>query len=298
MTGQSKKPIVPDAVQEKVNQDMEDFTARRDWAQFVSAFRSLSGAALAGPSPFDPRFNAFHWASDVHNLCVQIAHGYCWMTAYGAVYRQQVPSGSSPAHAHFKSSYFADNCITRIDSCRDKLALCVWAYYCPFNPEKKVLDYPQVIERLRYPVEFGLRLKNQACFLQALEILTGSHFDRVEKYRHLKIHRREPRIEMHGVAGHHDLGYILPLIRKADIRRYEKELEAQYPDPTHRELRRTASYVDGVLFDRRRLADRVWDFSEVQRQIASCLAKLLEASAVCFRILRMRAPFRGRTAET
>lgn len=170
----------------------------------------------------------------------------------------------------------------------------VWAFYCPFNPEKKdeIADYKRVVERLRYPIKFGLKLKNQNDFLKYLEILRGTDFDRIEKYRHLKIHRRETRVEIYGVAPHHDWDYMFPLVGKNDIARWEKELEKQYPDPQHHARIRQMCYIDGVLFDRRKTKDRLWDFGEVQKHIKSCLIKLLKASDGCFRTLRRRSPLR------
>jgi hypothetical protein len=103
-------------------------------------------------------------------------------------------------NVHFKLSYFADNSITRIASCRDKLALMVWAFYYPFNPEKRpeMLDYTSVLDRLKHPLRFGLSFKNHQGLVSYLDMLHGQDFDRMVNYRHLKIHRMEPRIEIYG----------------------------------------------------------------------------------------------------
>lgn len=74
-------------------------------------------------SPFDPKTNAVHWAFDVSDLCRQIAISYLWMKAYARFYKERVSPGSLTAHTDFHVTYFADNCITRMDSIRDKLAL-------------------------------------------------------------------------------------------------------------------------------------------------------------------------------
>lgn len=114
----------------------------------------------------------------------------------------------------------------------------------------------------------------------------------LKKYRHFKIHRREPGIEIYGVKSHHDWSYVLPLIDKNDIIHWEKELKKHYPDPLFRERIKKGCYIDGVLFNSRKIKDRLWDFKEVQKHIKSCLIKLLKASDGCYRILRKRSPLR------
>lgn len=288
-TGAKRKVISP-VLEQAFGEEQKKITSCREWIKFSKAHNNLYKAILKKGFPFNPKLNAVLWAFDIARLCNEIAFSYCWMNSYAKLYRKQITPGSQPAHVDFHVSYFADNCITRIDSCRDKLALMVWAFYCPFNPEKRkeVLDYPRIVERLRLPIKFGFDLKNQNEFLKHLGTLLGTDFDQVEKYRHLKIHRREPRIEIYGVEPHHDWPYMLPLIDKNDIARWEGELRKQYPDSKFRKHLKNGCYIDGVLFDRRKIKDRLWNFEEIQKHIESCLIKLLRASDGCFRILRRR----------
>ena len=210
-------------------EEEKNIVNRQGWKQFVKANDRLSKAAHKCGIPFDTKFNAVHWAFDVNALCREIVYGYCWMKAYARYYQEEVTRNSQPEHVDFHVSYFADNCITRINSCRDKLALMVWAYYCPFNPEKRdeVFDYTKIIERLKFPVKFGLTIRNQTVFLESLEKLVGKDFKRIQTYRHLKIHRMEPRIEIYGVAAHHGWSYMVPLINQKDIKKFDKELSKQ-----------------------------------------------------------------------
>ena len=293
-TGKKEK-VIPPAVEQHFLEEQKKIIFSREWINFSNAHKNLFKISVRRSLPFDPKFNAVLWAFDVARLCNEITFSYCWMHSYAELYKKRITPGSQPAHVDFHVSYFADNCITRIDSCRDKLALMVWSYYCPFNPENRdeVLDYEKVIERLKYPVKFGLKLQKQDNFLNYLENLCGADFSRVEKYRHLKIHRMEPRIEIYGVESHHDWPYMLPLIEKNDIARWEEELKKQYRDPEFRERVRIGCYIDGVLFEKRRIKDRLWDFEEVRNHIKSCLIKLLIASDGCFRIVRRRIPFKA-----
>lgn len=272
--------------------EMESFIETQNWKNFINSFEQFKQASRKSAYPFDPRFNAVSWAFNVTSLCREIVYGYCWMKAHAKYYRDNVTRGSEPTQADFYVSYFADNCITRIDSCQDKLALMVWAYYCPFNPEKKdeVLDYRQIIERLKFPVKFRITIKNQNDFLVSLERLEGEDFRRIEKYRHLKIHRMEPRIEMYEIAPHHYFQYMVPILRQKDIDEFDRNISKQYPDEQLRDILREGCYIDGVLFDRKEIKDSIWKFDEVETHIKSCCIKLLKTSSECFSELLNRAP--------
>jgi hypothetical protein len=170
----------------------------------------------------------------------------------------------------------------------------IWAFYVPFNPEQKseVLNYEKVRERIRCPLKFGLDIRNHGGFLSILEKLQSQDFKRVEKYRDLKIHRREPRIEMYGVQPHHDFPYLLPVTDKEEINRWKAALRRQYATFGARELQiiERGCYIDGVLFDQRCLKDRVWGFETIKSHVENCLISLLNASASCFQILKRRLP--------
>ena len=123
---------------EKLYLDEEKkFVSSEEWTDFSKSYRAFNRATVKVAIPFDPRFNAVHWGFAVGSICREIAFSYCWMEAYARHYKGQVATRTEPSHVDFHVSYFADNCITRIDSCRDKLSLMVWAFYCPFSPEKE-----------------------------------------------------------------------------------------------------------------------------------------------------------------
>jgi len=276
-----------------LNEERSLFSSK-EWHSFSKSYNVFWKNAFEASLPFDPRFNSVHWGFAVSGLCQEIAFGYCWMNAYAKYHKRRIQPETRPAHVNFGVSYFADNCITRIDSCRDKLALMVWAYYCSFNPEKRpeTLDYQAVLDRLKYPLRFGLTLKNHQNLLKHLETLRGQDFDRVIRYRNFKIHRMEPRIEIYGVKPHHGWDYMFPLYDKAEVDQWEKELEKLYPDKDFREHIKKGCYIKGILFEMRKIRDCLWDYDEVQGQIWSCLAKLLRATTGCFNILVRRAPLK------
>ncbi len=289
MVSKPKGIIVPRRVMVLYEAERKQFIRSREWKKFNDATGDLMDTD-GSDQTFDPRTNALHWALDVSELCRQIVISYLWMKAYARYYKDQISPGSLHAHTDFHVTYFADNCVTRMDSIRDKLGLTVWAFYCPFNPEKRneMLDLSKIIERLENPVKFALKLAKPQEFLVCLKLLQGQEFSRIEHYRHLKIHRREPQIEIYGIAPHHDWSYMLPLTEPRDIARWEQELEESYPDQEFRERIRKKCFVRGTLYERRRLKDRVWDYSELEGDLDACLIKVLGASCKCFQVLKQR----------
>jgi hypothetical protein len=265
----------------------------KEWKRCASSLRRLRDT-WPRARQFNIRSNAVHWAFDVFRLLREVAFSVSWMNAHAILYRKRVNSTSASAHVDLFVSYFADNCVTRIDSCRDKIALMIWAFYVPFNPEQKseVLNYGKILERLRCPLKFGLDIRNHGAFLSTLEALQSQDFKRVEKYRDLKIHRREPRIEMYGVQPHHDFPYLLPVTDKEEINLWKTALRRQYASLGARELQtlEEGCYIDGVLFDQRRLKDRVWGFQTIKSHIENSFISLSSASASCFQILKRRLP--------
>lgn len=276
------------------NSEEQNIIKTGGWLLFKRSAESLHKAAFKASLPFDPKFNAVHWAFSVESLCREIVYSYCWMKAYAAFYKEKVKRNTRMAHVDFHVSYYVDNCITRIDSCRDKLALMVWAFYCPFNPEKKpeILNYDGIIERLLYPAKFALRLNNQQSLLSQLQKLSGQDFQRIEKYRHYKIHRMEPRIEMYGVKSHHGWSYMYLLFAQKDIRRWDKDLRKEYPNDEQREIIRRNCHINGILYETRKIKDSLWDYSEVEKHIKTCIEKILDATGNSFKILRNRSPLK------
>ncbi len=246
--------------------------------------------ATEGEVPFDARYNAVSWAFDCLALACEIAYSYHWMEAHAAtddVKRKRIL---------FYLRYFADNCITRIDSFRDKAALLVWAYHCPFNPERRpeVLEFEGVLERLRCPTRFGLRIVNQGRFLNELEKLDAPCFKRAATYRHLKIHRLEPKILMWRPTESDGPSYMFPLFKTKEIEDWQRRLKKQYPDDHLRHAVEENCYIDGTLFDRRQAKGEHWHYKEVEKFTHNCVDTCIDVAMGLSAILRRRAPLRNK----
>jgi len=291
--------LVPSDVLEKVLEERKRFESLPAWKGYAQSANSFFGAAFKNAFPFNPRFNAVYWAQDVDRLVREIGFGVFWTKAYAKYYRQQKEMWvDKPSHVDFHVSYFADNCITRLVSCRDKIALMVWAFYEPFNPEEKVLTYEQVREQLRVPGEFGRKLSNHGIFLKHLDALDTQDFNVLKKYRDLKIHRREPRIEIFGVDPAHDAPYMLP-VSKDRLQAWEESIRKQYPNCQECAIQVLirGCYINGVPFEQRKLKNRVWGYARVKGHIERGLAQILEAASACFRFLRRRSPLRAERVD-
>ena len=211
------------------------------------------------------------------------------MEAYAKHYKKTNPPGERPSDSSVYVSMFADLCATGIDSFRDKLALMVWAFYCPFNPENKVLSYGEVVDRLRKPSKFGIKLKNQKPFMNYLAKLKGNHFILVENQRHLGIHRLSPRIEIYNAGPHHSDFYMLPLTNPKEIAEWKKALLKEYHNDGDMASRiEKGCYVNGTLFNRKPLMGRVFEYNDVKKNIRKSLLECLSAFASCLNLLRRR----------
>jgi len=287
------KPI-PDSIQQFYIEENEIMMQSADWISFNIAYRKLQ-KSLSGLIPFDPKFNSINWVLDVSQLLCEIAFSYCWMRSYVRDYKIKINPGERPSHGDFKVSYFADNCTVRIASCREKLALMIWAYYCPFSPEKKdeIYSFTEILKRLKNPHKYCLKITNQQKFTEQLQKLENNVFNKLLNWRHLKIHRFEPNIQIYGIESFHDWGYMLPIIEKSEIESFDKNLEKMYPkDPDLREAVKQNCYIDGVLYDRIKMQNHLINYDEMDTSIKECLILLLRSSAGCIKVLSTRSPLR------
>ena len=239
---------------------------------------------------FDPRFNSVNWMYDCYQLAREIVYSDCWMSAYAG----EVSSQESVKEFHLQ--YYADNCITRISSFRDKAALLAWAYYCPFNPNNRgeVLGFVVVLKRLRHPMRFGLAIKRQEAFVTQLERLKGEHFEQMQIYRHLKIHRFEPKILMRTPEDSDGLSYMVPLFEEKQVSKLDEKLKKMYPDDRFRERIKEGCYIRGVLFDRISVKKEYWHYAKVEEATRECTHICVDVARKLSTILRRRAPLKRR----
>ncbi|MFH0732429.1 MAG: Cthe_2314 family HEPN domain-containing protein [Candidatus Omnitrophota bacterium] len=290
---QENAELLPSVI-ERSQLEHTNITKTKEWRDFVNSVGKLEPIVI--DNPFVPEFNAVFWAFDIDKLCREIAYGLGFMRAYASYYKSKYQEQSRFSHSDFHITYFANNCVTKIDSCKDKIALMVWSYYVPFNPEEKLFSYEDIIDRLKVPKRYGLNLKNTSSFLIYLEVLKNECFQKVEKYRHLKVHKLEPQIQIYGVRGHHDIEYMFPLFYKREIEAHRQKLKKMYPTTDNLFLKRKeeSGNINGILYDRRRVEDRNWSYSEVERIINNCFLDLIRVVAKCCQIIRSRKPFRGK----
>lgn len=265
---------------------------REEWKAFVKTWERLEEQVKKVGFSFDPRFNSVFWAYSLANLCKEIVFGFCWAEAWADFYKKKITEGSMPSNAVMQVSFYAGNCITMIDSCRDKLALMVWAYFCPFNPNEKeeILIYEGVLERLLAPVKFGLKLEGHQEFIEYLEKIKGDDFKRIEKYRHLKVHRMEPQIEMYQTGPHQEIPYLVPLTTSESIQKFKDRLKEKYPDPDFRETIFERCKIEGVPFSTIPVKHQLWEYKTIRKHIEKCMLGLLEATAGCWNELLKRQP--------
>ncbi len=245
---------------------------------------------LVGTIPFDWRYNAVHWAVNVQNICLEIRYSIAWMRAFARYSSECEADDRWSAEGHV--SYYGDNAATRISSCRDKIALLAWSYYCPFNPDKKdeILSFEPIRERFTNPIRFGLKLGGHQAFLAELNKLIHANFERALGYRHRKVHKMEPRVMLRKPEKPDHLSYMVTLTTDKEIRIFDDELAITYPDERFRAAVRERCFQDGVLFDRRAPDQLLWYFNDFDEFAYSCWKSLCDAAAGSCQILLGREP--------
>lgn len=244
----------------------------------------------------DWRYNATHWALDVIRVCQEIGFSVAWMRAFARYYSES----KEPDHrlAENLVSYYADNAAMRISSCRDKLALLAWSYYCPFNPDKKeeVLNFDEVHNRFTNPLRFGLQLTGHDDFLVELNKLVGPDFSMVTTYRHKKVHRIEPRVVMRKPESCEQPSYMFPVVTEKESRDFDDRLREMYPDNHMRATIRQTCFHNGVLFDCRAPKELCCHFQDFDRSSFACWKSLCDATAGSCEILLRREPLVSKTS--
>jgi hypothetical protein len=135
--------LIPIPVIENYQNTISKYQEKQEFKLFNSSVDSLITKFERVMSSSDPRINCGIWAIDVLNLTNEILHNFIWLIAWADYFKSTRSENQSLSHSYFPVILHADNCITRINSCRDKIALMVWSYYCHFNPQnrKEVLTY-------------------------------------------------------------------------------------------------------------------------------------------------------------
>lgn len=150
--------------------------------------------------------------------------------------------------------------------------------------------YEGVLERLLAPVKFGLKLDGHQEFIEYLEKIKGDDFKRIEKYRHLKVHRMEPQIEMYQTGPHQEIPYLVPLTNPESIQKFKDRLKESYPDPDFRETIFEQCKIEGVPFSTIPIKHQLWEYKTIRKHIEKCMLGLLEATTGCWNELLKRQP--------
>lgn len=217
------------------------------------------------------KFNSFHWANDVKRLADQLVYGFSKLKSHCKAYKDFTTDGQSSSNTYGPVSFYADTCILNLYSMRDKLALLVWSYFHPFNPNEKneVLSYYQVLKRLKAPQNFGFNFDFQDNFVSALQWMSKSkdHFVQLEKYRHYKTHRWEPRIEIYGKKDYQGFPYTTI--------NYDNDT----PTPS---------------IEFQKLEEVIWSYSTVEKIILHCMIDSYKCIYLCFELLSNSDIYNGK----
>ena len=160
-----------------------------------------------------------------------------------------------------------------------------------------MLGFIEVLKRLKQPVRFGLAIKHQEPFVKQLEKLKGNHFKLMQTYRHLKIHRVEPKILMRLPEPSDGLSCMVPLYSEKQIEEFDNNLKRMYPNALLRKTVKNSCYIKGVLFNRIRVRKEYWSYEEVEKTTRLCAYACVDVAKELSVILMRRAPLKQREGK-
>lgn len=283
-------------IQEVAEKFLEVAQGVHQWDEFRK-FESASNSLLHEADKIDiflntpdPRFNSISWARDVDWLIDQVYFSFYWMDAFAKYFEEKHDSSKGPYGDYWPTSFYADNCIVGIHSCRDKIALMIWAFYCPFDIRKKeeILDFDGVTKRLRYPVKYAIKVEGSEEFYNPLNGLNDSVFKDISEYRHKKIHRREPKVIMGEIQNFHYRNYTFPVLDPSELEDWKSQMKGMNYDSETIDLILKNSVFDGVKYRSKPVDELLISYSDVHEQVERAFKKILKVATACFNILDSR----------
>jgi hypothetical protein len=253
-----------------------------------------------GCLPFHPIRNTVIWAYGVNANIKEMMFSIKEMITASNNYKAAVPEGELPSHNDPKSSFFCKTAFVIIDSLKDKIALMVLSSLDDFNPEKHNPDFKQVVIKLKEIKDNVANIHRKwlaETLLLKLDAFSASGFDMAKGFRHRKIHMLEPRIEIYGKQSWHDWPYLIKVpSEKVDdiLPKIEERMESLYPDKSFRERIIKGLFINGSLYDERRVEGRICSYRDAENNVVNCAKTILKTLADIYDVL---TPFLDRYRE-
>jgi hypothetical protein len=240
--------------------------------------------------PFHPIRNVAAWGYDVAMVLGELLLSLKNMMSAARYYKENIPVGTQPSYSDEFLSYYAKNALVLIETFKDKLGLMTLSLFEDFDPDNDSLaGYEKVIKKLAgYSASNNVYVKfNADLFLIQLNPLSSDispDFKVVEEFRHQRIHKMEPRIEIYGKKPFHDWPYLFKVNKYSDFKVLAKKLLKIYPDKPRRKHVYKGCFVKGILYDDRQLS-RLYSYDELEKTALNCSKILLSVSAGCFKVI-------------
>ena len=251
----------------------------------ADAYDAFWSTALDAFSVHHPTRNSIHWGAASWKLLKESVYAYASMDTHANIYRENVSEGSFPSSTHGLVSYYADDCVVRLDSIKDKLALAAWCLYDVVDPTTRVYTCEDVIESFRTYARTG---ENRELWIDqivaTLETLSGGPWDFIEEMRHLKIHRLEPRIEIYGAATFHESTYLQPANNHSVEAKLRTRINRRYGSGELARIVLEGCRVDGILYSEEN-AQNVYSYDDVRTNCYQCIESAANALASCLRMV-------------
>jgi len=271
--------------------------SREDFKAVTTSFNELMKSIRS--FPWDWRFNSILYGMDVYSLLRELTFVYASMKASHDVY--VIHSKKSSRNVPFLLNLYIGDVLFRLISIRDKLFMAYAAFFAYHDPETRNSEkaLSAELKKLISEAPNGVMLES---FKEFLTLKGLSHWYEIEEYRHMKVHRLEPKIDAYKIESHHDWSYLKKISYEEARKKAEEDFETGYAledksklSPEYKEneilqyLRRRS--FEGSYYERMRPDSRLTDYPEIAALIEKCVSDLMRISAQYYKSLYESPPF-------
>jgi hypothetical protein len=247
-----------------------------------------------GALPHHPIRNVVIWSFDIALLLGETLLSLKNMMSAARYYRATTEENSLPSHTDKFVSFYANVLFVLIETIKDKIGLMVYSTLEDFDPGegKHLPSFETILKKLREISKDDnsphRKWVAETLLSKILPLDKNEELNYVERFRHSKIHRMEPRIEIFGIKPHHDWPYLVKISENdvsSEVKKIDLELKQAQPNDETRSRIIKRCFIDGRLYVDKKMEGRLFSYDEVEGNSIMCLKLLLIAITGCFKVI-------------
>ena len=244
--------------------------------------------------PHHPIRNVVIWSYDLASLLGEAILSLKNMMSAARFYRSTTEENLLPSHTDKFVSFYANVLFVLIETIKDKIGLMAYSSLEDFDPvgETYLPNYEMTLKKLKETSKDDNSSHRKwvadALLSKILLLDKNADFNYVERFRHSKIHRMEPRIEIFGIKPHHDWPYLVKISKddvSLEIKKIDEDLKRSQPNEETRNRIIKGCFNKGILYVDKKVEGRLFSYDEVEEKSIKCLKMLLIAVTGCFKVI-------------